>query len=167
MYWCDLFVLKKILEGAQPMSQVDVQEATLSTSLLMDSKLRAQVRRTDPYEVRGAYIWAKMAATHPLLAGVEDMRLVALSPLAALVREETALSLGKAMKHAGINERHVRRLLAAARGDIDEQLAKMVRLLGNKVNIADLVSTCIYWGEKTGRRVAIDYFGLDKDESST
>lgn len=135
-----------------------------SPTLMLDSRVRAQVRRTDPYEVKGAYIWARRASGHPLLQGLDEKRLIPLSRLAALVREEIPQTLGKAIKHAGINERHVRRLLAAGRGDINEQLEKMVRLLGRKANIADLVATSIYWGEKTARRVAIDYFGIEGDE---
>jgi hypothetical protein len=73
--------------------------------------------------------------------------------------------LGKALKRAKITERHVRRLLAADREDVDDQLAKVVRLLGKKANIADLVATSIFWGEKTIRNIAMDYFGTD-DEAS-
>ena len=153
-------VATSVYEGYHAMTEPD---SHASSSLLLDGRVRAQVRRTDPYEVKGAYIWARRASSHPLLQGLDEKRLVALSPLAALVREEISQTLGQAMKHAGVNERHVRRLLAAERGDINEQLEKMVRLLGRKVNIADLVATSIYWGEKTARRVAIDYFGIEDE----
>ena len=94
------------------------------------------------------------------------MRLVQLAPLAGYVREEIEAPLGKALKNAGINERHIRRLLAASRDDINDQLRKMVRLLGGKVNVADLIATSVFWGEKTIRRVAMDYFSPEKEEEA-
>jgi len=139
----------------------DDSETRTIPSLLLDNRSRALIRRTDPFEVRGAYEWARKASSHPRLRDITEVRLVAFAPLAALVREEVALPLGKAMKNASINERHVRRLLASTRDDINDQLEKIIRLLKRKADIADVVATSAYWGERMSRRVAMDYFGLD------
>jgi hypothetical protein len=141
---------------------------TQASRLLLDSRARAMLRRTDPFEVREAYIWATRVAKHPMFSQtpINHSRFVQFAPVAALVREETGISLGKALKRAKINERHVRRLLAADRADVDEQLAKIVRLLGKKANIADLVATSIFWGDRKIRTIAMDYFGSDDDSET-
>jgi hypothetical protein len=138
-------------------------------TLLLDSRSRALLRRTDPYEVREAYVWAARVAAHPMFKdkAIDTNRFVALAPLAALVREETDLPLGKSLKRAGINERHVRRLLSADREGINEQLEKMLRLLKKKADIADLVAVSLYWGDRTVRRIAMDFFGVDQGDSET
>ena len=132
--------------------------------LLFDSRARALLRRTDPFEVRQAYSWASRVASHPTFRekNISLNRLVKFAPVAALVREDSVASLGKSLKRSNIGERHVRRLLAADRDDIDEQLARIVRLLGKKANIADLVAISVFWGEGTIRSIAMDYFGADE-----
>jgi hypothetical protein len=139
----------------------DDSESHATTSLLLDNRSRALIRRTVPFEVRGAYAWARRAVGHPALCNIPETDLVALAHLAALVREEAELPIGKAMKNANINERHVRRLLASTRDDINDQLEKIIRLLKRKANIADVVTTSYYWGEKRRRQVAMDFFGID------
>lgn len=148
------------------MATNDDDKSTLRT-LLMDSRARALLRRIDPFEVREAYAWASRVAAHPMFKDktIDTNRFVALAPLVALVREETDAPLGKSLKRAGINERHVRRLLSADREDINDQLEKMLRLLKKKANIADLVAISIYWGDRTVRRIAMDYFGVDQGDS--
>jgi len=125
------------------------------------------LRRTDPFEVRQAYAWAAQVAKHPKFNGkqINQSRLIAFAPVVALVRAETEHGLGKSLRLAKVNERHVRRLLSADRADIDEQLAKIVRLLGKKANVADLVATSIFWGERTIRTIAMDYFGADDGDT--
>lgn len=147
---------------------VSPDNASLSR-LLLDGKARALLRRTDPFEVRQAYVWATQVAKYPYFNGkqINPSRLIALAPVVALVREETEHSLGKSLRLAKVNERHVRRLLAADRDEIDEQLAKIVRLLGKKVNIADLVATSIFWGDRTIRTIAMDFFGGDDGDTET
>lgn len=140
-----------------------------SSRLLFDNRARALLRRTDPFEVQQAYLWAAQVAKHPKFLGkqINPSRLIALAPVVALVREEAQHGLGKSLRLAKVNERHVRRLLAADRADIDDQLAKIVRLLGKKVNIADLVATSIFWGDRTIRTIAMDYFGSDDGVTET
>ena len=135
-----------------------------SSGLLLDSRSRAMLRRTDPFEVREAYVWAGRVAGHPRFQGkqVSQSRLIEFAPVAALVREETGDTLGTSLRRARVNERHVRRLLASNRADVDEQLAKIVRLVGKKANIAELVATSIFWGDRTVRAIAMDYFGSDE-----
>jgi len=139
----------------------DDSETHATSSLLLDNRSRALIRRTDPFEVRGAYEWARKASSHPRLCGLIEAKLVELAPLAALVREEVSQPIGRAMKMANINECHVRRLLASTREDINDQLEKIIRLLKRKADIADIVATAAYWGEKMSRQVAMDYFGLN------
>jgi hypothetical protein len=140
-----------------------VTDAGSNINLVLDAPARAKLRRIDPFEVKEAYAWARHAASHPSLAQLEQPRLVKLAALAATVRENSPRRLGAALRSSGVNERHVRRLLACDRSDIEEQLNRMVRLLGRKANVVDLVATAAYWGEKAKRGVAIDYFGVQED----
>jgi hypothetical protein len=135
------------------------------TNLMFSARARAMLRRTDPFEVKESYVWARQVSKQLGLSEnqAEQTRLVKFSPVAALIREDSPLSLGKALKRANIGERHVRRLLASDRSDVDEQLARMVRLLGRKANVVDLTATSIFWGEKRIRAIAMDYFGVDED----
>jgi CRISPR type I-E-associated protein CasB/Cse2 len=129
--------------------------------LLLDSRTRAQLRRTDPWEVRGAYEWARRAGSLPTFADVSEARLMALAPLASEVRESSAQRLGVALR--GVSEHRVRRLLASDRDDIVDQLRIAVRLLDRKVNVPDLIATALYWGDARRRRVARDYFALEDE----
>jgi hypothetical protein len=126
--------------------------------LLMDARTRAQLRRTDPWEVRGAYAWVqRVKGACPELADVADASLMRIAPLVAEVRDVTSDPLGVALKP--IKEARIRRLLATEREDINNQLARIVRLLGRKVNVQDLVATAIFWGEYRRHQIARDYFG--------
>ena len=131
--------------------------------LILDSRTRAQLRRLDPWEVRGAYRWVQDAKQSPDLAGVEDARLMALTPLVAEVREDSGKPLGVALR--GVNENRIRRLLASDREDIVEQLARAVRLAKRSVGVADLVATAVFWGDQRRRQIAADYFGRDADDA--
>ena len=137
-----------------------------SGTFLIGQRARALLKRTDPFEVRDAYDWAHKLRKLDDFSEVEVNRLVALAPLAAIVREDLPTSLGKLMRREEINERHVRRLLESDRDDINEQLARMVQLLGRKANIPDLIATSIYRGERKRRQVATDYFGARDEEES-
>jgi len=147
----------------------DCMDENLDSQLLFDTRARALLRRTDPFEVRQAYVWANQVAKHHRFKGkqINPSRLIALAPVVALVREEAGYTLGQSLRLAKVSERHVRRLLAADRADIDDQLAKIVRLLGKKVNIAELVATSIFWGDRTVRTIAMDYFGIDDIATET
>ena len=140
--------------------------------LVLDRKSRALLRRLDPWEVRGAYEWARRMKTLPELAQVSEEQIIALAPLASEVRESTPCSLGTALRRGSkagasarpVSEARVRRLLASEREDIVEQLAKVVRLVGRSVNMADLIATAVFWGEHRKRRVAREYFGDTSDD---
>src|SRR5438046_1195810 len=114
-------------------------------TLLMDARARAKLRRTDPYEVREAYEWVRRAKGRKSLAQANEGALMASTTLVAEVRQDSHQTLGEALRN--INERRVRRLLAADREEIVDQLRKAVRLIGRSVNIEDLVATAVYWGE--------------------
>ena len=129
-------------------------------SLVMDARTRAELRRTDPWEVRGAYSWVKAIKTLPEFATVDDARLMAVAPLAARVREDSGKALGVALR--GVSEARVRRLLASDREDIQDQLMKAVALVRRSVGVADLVSTAVFWGEQRRRQLAREYFGEDE-----
>jgi len=126
--------------------------------LMMDTRTRAQLRRTDPWEVRGAYAWVqRVRSSCPEFADVADGALMRVAPLIAEVREASPESLGVALR--GVNEARVRRLLATDREGIQDQLSKIVRLLRRKVNVRELVETYVFWGEHRRRQIARDYFG--------
>jgi CRISPR type I-E-associated protein CasB/Cse2 len=134
--------------------------------LVMDAKTRALLRRTDPWEVRGAYDWVRRAKTRANLSTVEDSRLMTLTPMVAEVREDLGEPLGKSLRRAGVSELRVRRLLASESGpDVMEQLTKMIRVLRRSVGIVDLIETAVFWGDRRRRQLARDYFGqADGDE---
>lgn len=130
--------------------------------LVMDARTRAELRRTDPWEVRGAYRWVSSAKSLSALESVSEAQLMRVTPLVALVRDDTGKPLGKALR--GVSEARVRRLLASDREDILDQLAKAVRLVNRAVGVVDLVETAVYWGEHQRRKIARDYFGQEADD---
>jgi CRISPR type I-E-associated protein CasB/Cse2 len=130
--------------------------------LTMSARTRAELRRLDPWEVRGAYQWVNSIKSLPEFAAVEEARLMSVAPLVAEVREDSGKSLGVALR--GVSEGRVRRLLASDREDIQDQLAKAVRLVKRSVSIPDLVSTVIYWGDHRRRQLARDYFGQEGND---
>lgn len=138
------------------------------SNLLIDAKVRAQLRRTDPFEVPGAYAWAKRVRASEHLKDVEEFRLVRdVASVAAHVRKESEDTLGRRMRRAGISEKSVRRMLESDRDDIADQLTRVIHLVGGEANIEDLVRVLIYWGPNMRRRVAIDYFGsTDSDDQA-
>jgi hypothetical protein len=130
----------------------------------MDARTRALLRRTDPWEVRGAYEWVRRVKATPGLSEVEDAQLMKIAPLVAEVREDSPKPLGAALRD--VSEARVRRLLASERDDIVEQLARIVRLLHRRVNVEDLTATAIFWGERRRRKIAREYFGPAPDEAA-
>lgn len=130
-------------------------------TLLMDTKTRAQLKRIDPWEVRGAYSWVQQAKSLQTFEKVTEAQLMSLAPLASQVRSESDKSLGQSLRSRGVSEARVRRLLASDRTDITDQLIKVVRLLDREVNVIDLVSTAVFWGDHRRRDIARDYFGGD------
>lgn len=128
--------------------------------LLMGSRTRALLKRTDPWEVRGAYEWVKRAKTRANLREIDDTRLMTLTPMIAEVREDLNEPLGKSLRRAGVSELRVRRLLSSESGlDVVEQLTRMIRILRRSVGIVDLVETAVFWGDRRRRQIAQDYFG--------
>jgi hypothetical protein len=125
-------------------------------SLLLDSRTRALVRRTDPYEVRGAYEWVARAKRRASLSSATDAALMAVVPLVAEVRQDAGWTLGEALR--GVRERRVRRLLASDCDDVIAQLIKVVRLIGRSVQIEDLVATAIFWDDHRRRKLAQAWF---------
>ena len=137
-----------------------MSDTAASDLLLMDNKTRALLKRTDPWEVRGAYEWVRRAKSRANLSSVDDARLMALAPMVAEVREDTDQPLGKSLKSGGVSELRVRRLLASESGDdVHEQLTRMIRILRRSIGVADLVETAIFWGDRRRRQIARDYFG--------
>ncbi|NDD12085.1 MAG: hypothetical protein EB072_05405 [Betaproteobacteria bacterium] len=131
-------------------------------SLVMDSKTRAELSRTDPWEVRGAYVWVEKAKAHPSLSTVADAQLMAVTPLIAQIREDSGKPLGVALRT--VSEARVRRILASDRQDIQDQLSKAVRLLRRSVGVIDLTETAIFWGERRRRQLAMEYFSVKVEE---
>ena len=131
-------------------------------SLVMDSKTRAELSRTDPWEVRGAYVWVEKAKAYPSLSTVADAQLMAVTPLIAQIREDSGKPLGVALRT--VSEARVRRILASDRQDIQDQLSKAVRLLRRSVGVIDLTETAIFWGERRRRQLAMEYFSVKVEE---
>lgn len=133
-------------------------------SLVMDSKTRAELRRSDPWEVRGAYLWVEQAKAHPSLSMISEGQLMAVTPLIAQVREDTGKALGVALR--SVSEPRVRRILASDREDIQDQLSKAVRLLKRSVGVIDLTETAVFWGERRRRQLAMEYFSVKVEEDA-
>lgn len=134
-------------------------------SLLMDSKTRAQLRRTDPFEVPGVYAWVKKVKQGRGLAEIEDARIIgAAASIAALVRTECTDKMGVRLHAARVSKHHVSRLLASDRDDLGAQMEKVIRLVSRQINIEDLVSNIIYWGPSVRRRIAMDYYSQKEDD---
>ena len=133
-------------------------------SLVMDIKTRAELRRVDPWEVRGAYRWVRTIKTFDEFREVTEAQLMAITPLIAQVREDSSKTLGQALR--GSNQARVRRLLASDREDILDQLSKAVRLVNRSVSIADLAATAVFWGENRRRQLARDYFSVEEVSQS-
>ena len=132
----------------------------VANELTMDARTRAELKRADPWEVRGAYAWVERLRALDSLKDVDQSRLMALAPLIAEVREDTGTTLGSGLRKAGVSEARVRRLLASESGeDIRAQLARMVRVMGRSAGVVDLVATAIYWGDRKRRQIAQEYFG--------
>jgi CRISPR type I-E-associated protein CasB/Cse2 len=141
-----------------------LEAAVSEEQLLLDARARAQLRRADPWEVRGAYEWVRRVRSLEPFREVSEARLMALAPLAAEVREHSPKGLGEALR--GTSEARFRRLLASDRDDIVDQLHIAVRILGREVNVADLIATALYWGDERRRKVARDYFSLEESSES-
>ena len=142
------------------MEKIENNPQSQPGGLVLDTRSRAQLRRNDPWEVRGAYLWVARIKQSAGLNSVDDARLMRLAPLVGEVREDDSRSIGAALSAAKISELRVRRLLASSPGqDIEDQLARVVRLLKRKVNVADLVKTAIFWGDSKRRELARQYFG--------
>lgn len=131
-------------------------------SLLLDDKTRAQLKRTEPWEVRGAYQWAEIASQNPALQSARKEQLMQVVPLVALIVEETNSKLGESLRNAKVSEARVRRLLASDRDDIQDQLRTILRILKRKANIADLAATAIFWGDHQRRKIAAEYFSTSE-----
>jgi CRISPR type I-E-associated protein CasB/Cse2 len=126
---------------------------------LFSSADRAALKRgTDPWEVRGFYdLQRRYPAIHPLA-------LAQASPVLALIRERSDRNLG-ALCHGALSERRFRRLLQARdREDLAHQLAAVVRILRGRCDPDEIVTTIAYWGDKTRRRLAQDYYGTEEEE---
>lgn len=134
-----------------------------SNGLLMDTRTRAQLKRTDPWEVRGAYEWVRRVKSRPAFAGINEAVLMGLAPVIAEVRAERSGSFGKALRGAA-SEIRMRRFLACDRDELNEQLGRMIRLLKREVPIEDIVATAVFWGDARRRQLAQDYFALDDDD---
>ena len=119
---------------------------------------RAALKRgTDPWEVRGFYdLQRRYPAIHPF-------GLAQAAPVLALIRERSDRKLG-ALCHGALREARFRRLLQSRdRDDLAHQLAAVVRILRGHCNPDEIVNTIAYWGDKTRRDLAQDYYGSGED----
>nr|WP_297475971.1 hypothetical protein [Ferrovum sp.] len=91
--------------------------------------------------------------------------LLKVSPIVALIREESNQPFGLLLKKSLVSEQRVRRLLAASSGeDAGKQAGKLIRQIGCRANVLEVARIIIFWGEKQKRKIAMDYFGYNPDE---
>lgn len=67
---------------------------------------------------------------------------------------------GKDDEEAVLKYGRFRRLLQADDDDLLDHMRRLVHLLGNKANVADLAHSILLWGDRTRQRWVFDYYNL-------
>ena len=70
------------------------------SEVLLDARTRGQLRRYDPWEVRGAHEWARKMRERPELTNVNEAQLVSLAPLGC--RGEQPMTIAYALRSSWI-----------------------------------------------------------------
>lgn len=109
----------------------------------------------------------------------EALRLVALLPknrdrvamlagILAHVRESDERRVARAVgrtaldedRTALLSEGRFRRLLQTPGGELMEPMRRLVRMMKGTVNVPDLASAVLYWGDDVKKRWIFDYYGV-------
>ena len=107
-------------------------------------------------------------------------RVGVLAAVLAHVREDDSRAIGRALgpqslagdtatnnESALLKEGRLRRLLQTENDELLDQFRRMVQLMGPKVNIANLASLILYWGDKAKKDLIFDYYDMRRDASET
>ena len=129
-----------------------------------DSGSRAELRRASgPTEVVFQPVF------HELVGKLESAKheaLACVSGLCAHVKEHAGgSSLAKQMAEYGkISDLRFRRLLAILNlDDLYRVMIRIIRLLGNSVNIASLAEIVYWWNDRTKKELAFEYYKYLKE----
>ena len=57
-----------------------------------------------------------------------------------------------------------KRLMQSDDDELLDQMRRLVHLLGQKGNVADLTSSILFWGDRIQKRWVFDYYGLGRDQ---
>ena len=95
-------------------------------------------------------------------------RVAALAGVLAFVRESDDRRVARAIGRttmddewsALLSEGRFRRLLQVEDDDIMEPMRRLVRMAKGKVNVRDLSSAILYWGDAVKKRWIFDYYGV-------
>ena len=95
-------------------------------------------------------------------------RVATLAGVLAFVREtderRVARAVGRASfdedRSALLSEGRFRRLLQAQDSDLMEAMRRLVRMTKGKLNVHDLSSAILYWGDGVRKRWIFDYYGV-------
>lgn len=143
-------------------------------ALQNDHGARAELRRCrSPDEVAITAGFQRLCREmRPAFTGESawEGRLAAIAGLAAQVRElATGRGLAAQMAEGSppaVSELRFRRLLQRERDDLYPALLRVLRMLGNKVDLIDLANSVYYWGKGTKKRWASDYFSRVPEKKS-
>ena len=95
-------------------------------------------------------------------------RVAVLAGVLAFVRQTDHRNVARAVgrdtfddaQSARLSEGRFRRLLQVPSGELMEPMRRLVRMADGKVNVRDLSSSILYWGDRTKRRWIFDYYGV-------
>ena len=95
-------------------------------------------------------------------------RVAALAGILAHVRESDHRSVARAVgrtaldedRTALLSEGRFRRLLQTPGGELMEPMRRLVRMMKGTVNVPDLASAVLYWGDDVRKRWIFDYYAV-------
>ena len=95
-------------------------------------------------------------------------RVAVLAGVLAFVRETDHRNVARAVgrttfddaQSALLSEGRFRRLLQVPPGELLEPMRRLVRMADGKINVHDLSSSILYWGDRTKRRWIFDYYAV-------
>jgi CRISPR system Cascade subunit CasB len=134
--------------------------------------IRAELRRCDSAEAviyHPAFVRLSQKL-QPLLGAQDNWQypLAAVVGLLSHVRQPSNQSLARAM--AGnppvVSELRFRRLLQRDRSDLYGAMIRVLRMLDDAANLADLMTSVFFWGDRVRRRWAQDYFPNTPEKQS-
>ncbi len=133
------------------------------------ARLRRAGARTDAFlEPATSDLVRRLGVTSPKQVD----RAAAIAMVLAHVREDDATPVARACGPADDSDsgklkyNRFRRLLQAEDDELVDQMRRLVHLLGGRVNVADLATSLLFWGDGTRRRWALAYYRADREPES-